>query len=81
MNNTQYNSIHTLKTRIDELTTEISFLNRPETLRYTFTECSYRTFNYNDYSIEMVTLLNQLLNSELSTLQTQFNNIVVSGSL
>jgi hypothetical protein len=81
MNNTQYNSIHTLKSRIDELTTELTFINRPETLRYTFTECSYRTFNYNDYSTEMVALLNYLLNQELSTLQTQFNNIIVSGSL
>lgn len=81
MNNTQYNSIHALKNRIDELTDEIAFLNRPETKRYTFTECSYRIFNYNDYSTEMIELLLNLLGSELATRQTQFNNIVVSGSL
>ena len=81
MNTTEYTTIETIKERIDELQTELTFLVRPETLKYPITEISRREpwFDYNDYADEIITLLSGSLDTELQGLIVQFNDIIVSN--
>jgi len=84
MTTQQYTSIAEIKNRIDILNNELIFIQRPETLRYPITELSYRendTFDYNVYSTEIISLIYNLLTNEKTILESQFNQIYVSGSL
>lgn len=84
MNVTQYNSIKAIQDRIVVLEREMAFLQLPATQRYPITELSYREptyFDYNIYADEIIALLYSLMNIELQALETQFDNITVSGSL
>jgi len=81
MTTEEFNKVDTLNTRKEDLESELSFLLRPETKRYTITELSHREFDYDVYSDEIITTVYTLLNDELIDVQNQMDNIICSGSL
>jgi len=81
MTQEQFNIVDKLNIRKQELSSELNFLLRPETKRYPIIELSYRDFNYNTYSTEIITTIHTLLFNELTSINNQINNIVCSGSL
>jgi len=81
MTSEEFKIVDDLNTRKEELEGELVFILRPETKRYPIVELSYREFDYNVYSEEILTTVYNLLNDELTIVQNEMDNIICSGSL